>query len=124
MNLSWTANLAGLFAHAQYLWPWCCDLQAFLLYCAYYHFLLSSKHCCIFRLTGNTTKALNLGSYNYLGFAENVGPCAEAAKEAVKNYGLAGCSTRHEYGEYFGFMLAHSGQSFVAIALQTESNWV
>ncbi|KAK2553864.1 Serine palmitoyltransferase 2 [Acropora cervicornis] len=28
-----------------------------------------------FRLTGNTTKALNLGSYNYLGFAENVGPC-------------------------------------------------
>ncbi|XP_074631166.1 serine palmitoyltransferase 2-like [Acropora palmata] len=51
-----------------------------------------------FRLTGNTTKALNLGSYNYLGFAENVGPCAEAAKEAVKNYGLAGCSTRHEYG--------------------------
>ena len=119
MNLSWTANLAGLFAHAQYLWPWCCDLQAFLLYCAYYHFLLSSKHCCIFRLTGNTTKALNLGSYNYLGFAENVGPCAEAAKEAVKNYGLAGCSTRHEYGEYFGFMLAHGGQSFVAIALQT-----
>lgn len=83
------------------------DLQAFplasqLSYCCYYHFLLSSKHCCIFRLTGNTTKALNLGSYNYLGFAENVGPCAEAAEEAVKKYGLAGCSSRHEYGECLG----------------------
>ena len=52
-----------------------------------------------FRQTGKTTKALNLGSYNYLGFAENVGPCAETAEESVKKYGLGGCSSRHEYGK-------------------------
>ncbi|XP_078351142.1 serine palmitoyltransferase 2-like isoform X2 [Oculina patagonica] len=51
-----------------------------------------------FRKTGDTTKALNLGSYNYLGFAENVGPCAEAAEKSVQKFGLAGCSSRHEYG--------------------------
>ncbi|CAH3027403.1 unnamed protein product [Porites evermanni] len=51
-----------------------------------------------FRQTGQSTKALNLGSYNYLGFAENVGSCAEAAEEAVKQYGVGGCSPRHEYG--------------------------
>lgn len=51
-----------------------------------------------FRKTGETTKALNLGSYNYLGFAENVGPCAEAAEKTVLKYGLGGCSPRHEYG--------------------------
>lgn len=51
-----------------------------------------------FRQTGKTTKALNLGSYNYLGFAENVGPCAESAEEALEKYGIGGCSSRHEYG--------------------------
>ena len=42
---------------------------------------------------------MNLGSYNYLGFAENLGPCAESAEQAVRSYGIAGCSARHEYGE-------------------------
>ncbi|KAK2553865.1 Serine palmitoyltransferase 2 [Acropora cervicornis] len=37
---------------------------------------------------GTTTKALNLASYNYLGFAENSGPCAEAAEQAVRRYGI------------------------------------
>ena len=54
-----------------------------------------------FRQTGDTTKALNLGSYNYLGFAENVGPCAHAAEQAVHKFGLGGCSSRHEYGALF-----------------------
>ncbi|XP_028513862.1 serine palmitoyltransferase 2 [Exaiptasia diaphana] len=51
-----------------------------------------------FRFDGNQTKALNLGSYNYLGFAENEGACAESAEQAVIESGLASCSTRHEYG--------------------------
>ena len=29
----------------------------------------------------------------------NSGPCAEAAEQAVRHYGIAGCSSRHEYGE-------------------------
>ena len=56
-----------------------------------------TKH--IFRYPGTTTKAVNLASYNYLGFAENSGPCAESAEQAVREYGIAGCSSRHEYGE-------------------------
>ena len=51
------------------------------------------------RLTGVKTRMINTGSYNYLGFAENVGPCVEAAEEAVKKHGLACCSSRHEFGE-------------------------
>jgi len=52
-----------------------------------------------YRYTGTKTKALNLASYNYLGFAENSGSCAEAAEQAVRKYGVAGCSARNEYGE-------------------------
>ncbi|XP_028395869.1 LOW QUALITY PROTEIN: serine palmitoyltransferase 2-like [Dendronephthya gigantea] len=51
-----------------------------------------------FRHTGKTIKALNLGSYNYLGFAENSGPCTDDSEQAIRDYGLAACSTRHEYG--------------------------
>ncbi|KAG8243446.1 Serine palmitoyltransferase 2 [Homalodisca vitripennis] len=50
------------------------------------------------RFTGTKTKCLNLASYNYLGFAEATGPCAESAKLAVKKYGVALCSPRHELG--------------------------
>ena len=53
----------------------------------------------MFRYPGTTTKTVNLASYNYLGFAENSGPCADAAEQAVREYGIAGCSSRHEYGE-------------------------
>ncbi|XP_031560266.1 serine palmitoyltransferase 2-like [Actinia tenebrosa] len=51
-----------------------------------------------FRFPGTQTKALNLGSYNYLGFAENEGLCADSAETAVKENGIAACSTRHEFG--------------------------
>lgn len=62
------------------------------------------------RKTGETTKALNLGSYNYLGFAENVGPCAEATEKTVLKYGLGGCSPRHEYGELNKVSVAENDQ--------------
>ena len=48
---------------------------------------------------GTTTNCLNLGSYNYLGFAENTGVCADAAKEATYKYGAAVCSTRRDFGK-------------------------
>lgn len=51
-----------------------------------------------FRFTGTETKCLNLGSYNYLGFAEATGPCAEAARSALLEYGPSLCSTVREYG--------------------------
>lgn len=50
------------------------------------------------RFTGTETTCLNLGSYNYLGFASNTGPCAENSIQSIHDYGLATCSTRSELG--------------------------
>ena len=54
----------------------------------------------LYSFTGSTTKAMNLGSYNYLGFAENVGPCASAAETAIKENGIGIASNRLESGQY------------------------
>lgn len=51
-----------------------------------------------FSYSGKTTKALNMGSYNYLGFAENRGRCADESEQATAKYGPGICSTRHELG--------------------------
>ena len=51
------------------------------------------------RYSGTNTNCLNLGSYNYLGFAENSGPCASAAKEATYKYGVAVSSARRDFGK-------------------------
>ncbi|GAB0089059.1 serine palmitoyltransferase 2 [Sergentomyia squamirostris] len=51
-----------------------------------------------FEFTGTQTKCLNLGSYNYLGFAEEKGPCATAVEETIRKYGLAFSSPRRELG--------------------------
>lgn len=53
----------------------------------------------IYRFTGTTTECINLGSYNYLGFAEATGKCAEDSIESLNKYGIATCSSRLEYGE-------------------------
>lgn len=51
-----------------------------------------------FRETGEVKTYLNLGSYNYLGFAENEGPCLEASVEAIKKYGISAASRRADIG--------------------------
>ena len=51
-----------------------------------------------FYFTGRKIKALNMGSYNYLGFAENNGPCSTAAIQSVDDYHVASCSSRQEFG--------------------------
>lgn len=52
-----------------------------------------------FQFTGTETKCLNLGSYNYLGFAQNSGPCADDSEQAINKYGVAYCSSRRELGK-------------------------
>lgn len=42
---------------------------------------------------------INMGSYNYLGFAEKTGACADAAVEATQKYGAGVGSTRCEIGK-------------------------
>jgi len=51
-----------------------------------------------FEMDGSTNRYLNLSSYNYLGFAENEGPCLEQAVAAVDQYGLTCSSPRSELG--------------------------
>jgi serine palmitoyltransferase len=56
--------------------------------------------------TGMEREVLNLSSYNYLGFAQNEGPCADAVElyqldfyfRTVKKYGISTCSPRAETG--------------------------
>ena len=52
-----------------------------------------------FKLKSNSGKeCINLASYNYLGFAENDGPCTEQAISALNENGVAWSSSNHEIG--------------------------
>ncbi len=49
------------------------------------------------RLLDTETECINLGSYNYLGYAECSGPCTEAAVQAVRTEGVSACSSRYRH---------------------------
>uniref|UniRef100_A0A8D0ECJ4 serine C-palmitoyltransferase n=1 Tax=Salvator merianae TaxID=96440 RepID=A0A8D0ECJ4_SALMN len=52
-----------------------------------------------FRFTGRTLKnVINMGSYNYLGFAETDHNALKTVKTELRNYGTGVCSTRQEMG--------------------------
>lgn len=53
-----------------------------------------------FSFTGKTKSVLNLSSYNYLGFAQNEGPCADAVEDCISKYGITCCSSRMEAGTH------------------------
>jgi serine palmitoyltransferase len=49
-------------------------------------------------LTGKTRECLNLGSYNYLGFADGHQWCTEKVIESIEKYGVGVSQTRAEFG--------------------------
>ena len=51
-----------------------------------------------FKLTGTTTQTLNMSSYNYLGFAQSEGECADMAEQSIRKYGISFCSPRSDIG--------------------------
>lgn len=51
-----------------------------------------------YQYTGTYTETLNMSSYNYLGFAQSEGPCADAVEECVKRYGVTSASPRGDAG--------------------------
>ncbi|XP_036979525.1 serine palmitoyltransferase 3 isoform X1 [Acanthopagrus latus] len=52
-----------------------------------------------FRLTGRTLhNVINVGSYNYLGFAENDADFLKTVADRTRQYGVGVCSTRQEVG--------------------------
>ncbi|XP_053553337.1 serine palmitoyltransferase 2 [Bombina bombina] len=54
-----------------------------------------------FKFTGRTIKGvINMGSYNYLGFAQNTGVCADASAQVLHRYGCGVGSTRQEMGNF------------------------
>ncbi|XP_062604961.1 serine palmitoyltransferase 2-like [Saccostrea cucullata] len=59
---------------------------------------VTDDHYWTFRYTGTSTRAINFGSYNYLGFSQNSGPCAEAVEKTVEELGNAICASRQELG--------------------------
>ncbi|XP_041353080.1 serine palmitoyltransferase 2-like isoform X2 [Gigantopelta aegis] len=59
---------------------------------------VSHDHCWHFELTGKRLHVLNFGSYNYLGFGENKGPCVEKVEEITKQCGLGIAASRQDYG--------------------------
>ncbi|KAG1812440.1 serine palmitoyltransferase 2 [Suillus subaureus] len=48
--------------------------------------------------TGTKTRALNISSYNYLGFSQARGGCSDAVGESIRRYGTSTCGTRLETG--------------------------
>lgn len=49
-------------------------------------------------VTGEVRRCLNLGSYNYLGFANQDPYCTPLVLEALEQYGWAACSSRADVG--------------------------
>ncbi|KAK0526458.1 serine palmitoyltransferase component [Tilletia horrida] len=47
-----------------------------------------------FRLTGTKTRALNISGYNYLGFAQSQGGCADNVEEVLKRYSVSSFGSR------------------------------
>ncbi|KAI5811126.1 pyridoxal phosphate-dependent transferase [Peziza echinospora] len=59
---------------------------------------VSDDHNLTFKFTGTQTETLNMSSYNYLGFAQSEGPCADAVEEVTRKYGMSSGSHRNEVG--------------------------
>lgn len=51
-----------------------------------------------FHTTGQTIDCINMGSYNYLGFAECYGSCADRSIEELVEHGVAGSTPRNDIG--------------------------
>jgi serine palmitoyltransferase len=64
-----------------------------------------------FYLTGKRTRGLNVSSYNYLGFAQARGACADAVEESIKRFGMSTCASRLEGGTS---ELHHQAEALVA----------
>ncbi|KAI8852932.1 pyridoxal phosphate-dependent transferase [Chytridium lagenaria] len=68
-----------------------------------------------------TREVLNLSSYNYLGFAQNEGPCADAVQDALLDLGVTSASSRMESGT---LALHHEAEELVARFLGKESSMI
>ncbi|KAI3413687.1 Serine palmitoyltransferase 2 [Globodera pallida] len=59
----------------------------------------TEDYCWTFKFPGTQTEVINVSSYNYLGFAQNEGPCAETSAKAIEISGLSTCGSALEVGQ-------------------------
>lgn len=59
---------------------------------------VSDDYQITFKYTGTRTRGLNISSYNYLGFAQARGGCADAVEDGLHRYGVAVGGARREGG--------------------------
>ncbi|CAH1792141.1 unnamed protein product, partial [Owenia fusiformis] len=71
-----------------------------------------------FKYSGDKIRALNFGSYNYLGFAQNEGPCADASQSTTEKLGVGVASARQEFGT---MAIHHELEELVADFFGVES---
>uniref|UniRef100_UPI0037E81A63 serine palmitoyltransferase 3 n=1 Tax=Semicossyphus pulcher TaxID=241346 RepID=UPI0037E81A63 len=75
-----------------------------------------------FRLTGRTLHdVINMGSYNYLGFAENKADFLKTVADKTRQYGVGVCSTRQEIGN---LSIHEELEQLVADFLGVESSMI
>lgn len=67
---------------------------------------ISNDYYYNYESTGNKVDCLNLSSYNYLGFAQSVGQCTDAAEEAINHYGVIAGGNRNSGGCNDSHMIA------------------
>ena len=60
----------------------------------------SDDYCNTFGFTGTLTQALNISSYNYLGFAQSRGGCADAVEKSLLDHGVSTSSSRQDVGTH------------------------
>ncbi|KAA1127225.1 serine palmitoyltransferase component [Puccinia graminis f. sp. tritici] len=58
----------------------------------------SSDNCVSFKYTQTTTQALNISSYNYLGFAQSQGSCSDAVQTTISELGVSSSGSRDDVG--------------------------
>jgi 7-keto-8-aminopelargonate synthetase-like enzyme len=57
-----------------------------------------NRMCTKLEVNGRTKRCLNLGSYNYLGFAAADDYCTPRVLDTLKDWGISNCSSRTEAG--------------------------
>jgi serine palmitoyltransferase len=72
-------------------------------------------------LAGTRTRALNISSYNYLGFAQARGGCADAVEECLRFYGISTGGPRLEGGSIDLHVL---GEALVARFVGMEASLI
>ncbi|KAG0150868.1 hypothetical protein CROQUDRAFT_37427 [Cronartium quercuum f. sp. fusiforme G11] len=78
----------------------------------------SSDNCITFKYTHTITQALNISSYNYLGFSQSRGLCTDSVEQTILNLGINSGGTREDVGSETSSIQA---EKLISTFIGTES---